>query len=131
MSESSTLIATVLQGGAMTAQDVATISAMVVALVQVTKRSWPGNIDTYAPLIAVVYSALGVTLWVVSAPSGFPPARTDLWAIGSGFVSVLGAATGFYELSKMATSTRTDQTTRADQLEQRYPNALDREAGRG
>lgn len=87
----------------MDAAAVATIGALVTALCQVVKRTAPGNIDAYGPLIAAVLSAVGVTLWVVSAPT-FPPARTDIWTIGVGWVAVFTSAVGIYETVKMATS---------------------------
>lgn len=83
---------------------VTTIAALVTALCQVVKRSVPGNLDLYGPLIAAILAAFGVALWVISAPV-FPPARTDWWAIGAGWVAVFTSAVGIYESVKMVTAT--------------------------
>lgn len=88
----------------MDAQAVATIGASVAILTQIIKRSVPGDIDAHGPLIAAVLALLGVALWVYSAPV-FPPARTDAWTIGAGWVSVFASAVGVYESVKMVTRT--------------------------
>jgi uncharacterized membrane protein len=97
----------------MDAAAVATIGALVTALCQVVKRTVPGNIDAYGPLIAAVLAAIGVTLWVVSAPV-FPPARTDIWTIGAGWVAVFTSSVGIYETVKMVTSGETPAEHRAE-----------------
>lgn len=104
MPESETLVAVVTQGSTMDASAVATIGVLVTLLTTVIKRSVPGDIDCYGLLIAATVSALGVGLWVVSAPL-FPPPRTDYWAIGAGYVSVLSTAVGVYEMGKVVTRT--------------------------
>lgn len=104
MNESGTLVAYVTQGQIMDAAAVATIGALVTTLTQITKRSLPGDFDCWGPLIAATYSLLGVLLWVVSAPS-FPPLRTDIWAIGAGWVSVFSTAVGIFQTVKMVTAT--------------------------
>lgn len=88
----------------MDAAVVATIAATVTALTQVIKKSVPGDLHNWGPLIAAVLAALGVALWVISAPT-FPPARTDVWAIASAWVAVFFAAVGAYETAKMVTAT--------------------------
>jgi hypothetical protein len=90
-------------GSIMDAAAVAAIGAMVSTLTQVTKRSLPGDWDRFGPLIAALISAAGVALWVYSAPT-FPPARTDVWTIGAGWVAVFSSAVGIYEVVKMATN---------------------------
>jgi hypothetical protein len=107
MSESNTLIATILQSQVMDAAAVATIGALTTAVVQIIKRSLPGDWDCYGPLFAAIVSLLGVLLWVYSAPQ-FPPARTDVWPIAAGWVSVFTSSVGVYQTVKMATAPADD-----------------------
>lgn len=110
MNESGTLVATILQSQVMDAAAVATVGALTTAVVQILKRSLPGDWDCYGPLFAAVVSLLGVLLWVYSAPQ-FPPARTDVWPIAAGWVSVFATSVGVYQTVKMATSaTPADET---------------------
>ena len=103
MQESTTVVTAISQGAVMDAAAVATIGALVTTLTQIVKRSLPGDWDPYGPLIAAVLSILGVSLWVYSAPT-FPPQRTDVWAIGAGWVAVFATAVGIYQSVKMATA---------------------------
>ena len=107
MSESNTLIATILQSQVMDAAAVATIGALTTAVVQIIKRSLPGDWDCYGPLFAAIVSLLGVLLWVYSAPQ-FPPARTYVWPIAAGWVSVFTSSVGVYQTVKMATAPADD-----------------------
>lgn len=107
MNESSTLVATILQSQVMDAAAVATIGALTTAVVQIIKRSLPGDWDCYGPLFAAIVSLLGVLLWVYSAPQ-FPPARTDVWPIAAGWVSVFTSSVGVYQTVKMATAPADD-----------------------
>lgn len=116
MNESATLIATITQGNTMDAAAVATIGALVTTLSQIVKRSLPGNWDAYGPLIAAFLSLVGVALWVYSAPT-FPPARTDIWAIGAGWVAVFSSSVGIYESVKMATHAASVPPARSDIVE--------------
>lgn len=86
------------------ASAVATISALTVALTQIIKRSLPGDLDAYGPLIAMAVSVAGVILWLFAAPN-WPPVRTDAWTIGAGWVAVYTSAVGVYHTVKMVTAT--------------------------
>jgi hypothetical protein len=117
MQDATTVVnAVVSQGSVMDATAVATIGALVTTLSQIVKRSIPGNADAYGPLIAAVLSAGGVALWVYSAPT-FPPERTDVWAIGAGWVAVFAASVGIYESVKMATHIASRPPNREDVAE--------------
>lgn len=90
------------QSALIDAAAVAAIGATVTVLTQVVKRTLPGNWEVYGPIIAAGFSLAGVALWVLSAPT-FPPARTDIWVIVSGWVAVFATSAGLYESVKMAT----------------------------
>lgn len=85
----------------MNASEVVTIGATVMVLTQIVKRAVPH--DGYSIYIAGGVSLLAVLIWVVSGIN-FPPARTDLWAIFSGWVSVFATAAGLHSAANVATS---------------------------
>lgn len=108
----------------MTASEVATIGAVVTVLVQIVKRAAPDDEGGYGIYIAGAVSFLAVLLWVLSGAT-FPPNRTDLWAIFSGFVSVFATASGLHAISTTST-TSPPRRRRADAAP-----AGDRPAARG
>jgi hypothetical protein len=87
----------------MDAAAVATIGSVVMVLVQIVKRATPDRYSACGVQICAALSIVGVLLWVVSAPV-FPPARTDLFTLFAGWISVFATATGLYKSAQMATT---------------------------
>lgn len=85
----------------MTAAEVATISVVVTAIVQVLKKALPGS--GYGIYLAAIVSLVAVAAWVASGVT-WPPARTDLWAFFSGWASVFATAAGVYSISTTQTN---------------------------
>lgn len=91
----------------MNADAVVAIAAGVVAFVQVCK--WAGLPDKVGPLVVMLFSALGVGLWLFSQQA-WPPARTDTWNIASGWISVTLAAAGTFGFTRAAVGAVTRAT---------------------
>jgi len=75
--------------------DVATLSAVTVALTEILKRglkrpSWGLGIAVFSTFVVMI-------AFLASQPD--MPARTDIWSIVLAFITILGTATGFYQLS--------------------------------
>lgn len=112
MNESGTLVATLVQAGAMDAAAILAIGSLVTALTQITKRVWPGDMDEWGPLFAVLWSCVAVALWLWSQPE-WPPRRTDSFAIAVGLAGILLSATGVYGIATMTTKTLSFKARRA------------------
>jgi len=78
------------------AQDIITISAAVVACVQMAK--WAGVPDRFGPLAVLTLSLVGVVLWGVSA--AIPYERSQLFGYFSGWINVAIAAAGIYGFTR-------------------------------
>lgn len=89
------------QGTAITAADVVAIAATVTIMTQFTKALLPG--EGWGPYVAICWTAIGVTLAVVSA-ADWPPDRQVAWPIFALFANVLLASTGVYHASTIVTS---------------------------
>lgn len=85
----------------MDSEAIVTIGATVTLLTQVVKRSLPA--DGAGPHVVALLSFVAVVLWVISAPV-FPPDRTAIWTIFTGWVSIWGTAIGVYHGAKIATT---------------------------
>lgn len=86
----------------MSHEDTIAISATVTLLTQVVKRVLPD--DDHGPLIVTMLSLLAIVLWVVSGPI-FPPDRTHIWTIFTGWAVIWAEAIGLYHGARVATST--------------------------
>lgn len=73
------------------------IAASVVTLTQLLKQTCLIP-DGWGLIGAALLSALGVGLWAVSQPN--LPQRTDAWPLFAGWVVVLAAASGTYEVAR-------------------------------
>ena len=82
-------------------EDIVTIGATVTLLTQVVKRSLPT--DAAGPHVVALLSFVAVVMWVLSAPV-FPPDRTAIWTIFTGWVSIWATASGIYHGAKIATT---------------------------
>lgn len=85
----------------MTPEDIVTIGATVTLLTQVVKRSLPT--DAAGPHVVAILSFAAVVMWVLSAPA-WPPDRTALWPIFTGWVSIWVAASGIYHGAQIVTT---------------------------
>lgn len=83
----------------MTGEAIVTVSAAVVALVQLVK--WAGLPDKTGPLIVLVFAALGVGLWVYSQAE-FD--RHALFSYFAGWVAVATSAAGVFGFTRAAAS---------------------------
>lgn len=83
-------------------EDTIAIAATVTLLTQVIKREMPG--DGYGPLIVTLLSLVAIGLWLVSGPI-FPPDRTQIWTIFTGWAVIWSEAIGLYHGTSIATST--------------------------
>lgn len=91
----------------MNADAVVAVSAAVVALTQLSK--WAGLRDTWGPLAVILLSGLGVLVWLVGGEQ-WPPARTDIWPIFSGWVAVTLTAAGTFGFTRAAVGAVTRAT---------------------
>lgn len=82
-------------------EDIVTIGATVTLLTQVVKRSLPT--DTAGPHVVAILSFVAVMMWVLSAPE-WPPNRTALWPIFTGWVSIWATASGIYHGAQIVTT---------------------------
>lgn len=83
----------------MTGQDIITVSAAVVALVQLIK--WGGLPDKAGPLVVLVLAALGVAIWVYSQDAYQRSALFDLFA---GWIAVSTSAAGVFGFTRAAST---------------------------
>jgi peptidoglycan/LPS O-acetylase OafA/YrhL len=118
------------------ADAVVAVSAAVVALTQLSK--WAGLRDSYGPIAVILISGVGVLVWLVGGEQ-WPPARTDIWPIFSGWIAVTLSAAGVFGFTRAAAGAVTRATPppnegdaiteaairiRAKRLEREHPNAL-------
>lgn len=82
----------------MTPEAIITVSAAVVALVQLLK--WGGFPDRAGPVAVLALAALGIGLWGYSV--GF--ARTDLFGYFAGWVTVSTSAAGVFGFTRAAST---------------------------
>lgn len=82
----------------MNAQDIITISAAVVALVQLVK--WAGIPDKYGPGAVLGLALLGVAMWGFSAQ--IPFARNQTFTYFSGWIAVATSAAGVFGFTRAA-----------------------------
>lgn len=83
----------------MNGEAIVTVSAAVVALVQLVK--WMGLRDAWGPVAVLGFSALGVAMWLFSQPA-WPPARVDVWVIFAGWIAVATSAAGIFGFTRAA-----------------------------
>lgn len=84
----------------MTGEAIVTVSAAVVALVQLLK--WSKAVpDKWGPLAVLALAGLGVGLWAYSVGSF---QRTDTWMYFAGWVAVSTSAAGVFGFSRAASS---------------------------
>ncbi|MGN6361006.1 MAG: hypothetical protein ACTHNK_11530 [Thermomicrobiales bacterium] len=79
----------------MSAEAIVTVSAAVVALVQVIK--WALRRDGWGPAIVLLVSLLGVAVWAVSQGD---IARASAWSYFAGWVAVATSAAGVYGFTR-------------------------------
>jgi hypothetical protein len=91
----------------MTAEAIVTVSAAVVALVQLAK--WAGLTEANGPLAVIGFSLLGVAIWIVGGDN-WPPARTDVWPIFAGCIAVATSAAGVFGFTRAAVGAVTRAT---------------------
>lgn len=92
----------------MSSEGIIAVSAAVVALCQLAK--WSGLPDVWGPVVVIILSGIGVSLWLVSGDS-WPPARTDIWPVFSGWIAVTLAASGTYGFTRASSSGFTNLTS--------------------
>ncbi len=85
----------------MSQEDIVAIGAAVTAVTQIIKRSLPG--DGQGPAIVALLSFVAVVIWILSAPV-FPPDRTQLWSLFTGWIAVWVAASGIYSGAQLVTT---------------------------
>jgi len=83
------------------AESIITVSAAVVALVQLIK--WAGLRDSLGPLAVVGLSALGVGVFIFGGDH-WPPARMDTWPTFAGWIAVATSAAGVFGFTRAAAS---------------------------
>jgi hypothetical protein len=79
----------------MSAEAIITVSAAVVALVQVIK--WALGRDGWGPAIVLLVSLLGVAVWAVSQGEA---AWASAWSYFAGWVAVTTSAAGVYGFTR-------------------------------
>ena len=126
----------------MSSEGAIAVAAAVTALVQVLK--WAGVKDSWGPLLVILLSGAGVGIWLVSGES-WPPARTDIWPIATGWINVTLATAGAFGFTRATaaavTATReppvggagaspTAKTLeeRAKEIEREFPDGLKKES---
>jgi hypothetical protein len=93
------------------ADAVVAVSAAVVALTQLAK--WAKLPEQYGPIAVIVISGFGVLVWLAGADQ-WPPARTDIWPIFSGWVAVTLTAAGTFGFTRAAVGAVTRATPPPD-----------------
>jgi hypothetical protein len=83
------------------------VAAATVALVQLCK--WAGLRDSWGPLLVILLSGLGVGVWLLSGDS-WPPARTDIWPVVTGWINVTLSAAGTFGFTRATASAVTRAT---------------------
>jgi hypothetical protein len=86
----------------MGASEILTIATVVTLLTQIVKRTIPGDVS-YGVYISGGISLLAVLIWVASGVH-WPPDRTDLWSLFSGWATVWGMAAGIHGISTSPTA---------------------------
>lgn len=104
-------------------EDTIVIAATVTLLTQVIKRELPGN--GYGPLVVTLLSLLAIGLWIVSGPI-FPPDRTQIWTIFTGWAVIWSEAIGLYHGTSIATNAV--ERLRATRAKRKQAQADDEEA---
>lgn len=84
----------------MTPEAIITVSAAVVALVQLLK--WGGIPDKAGPLAVLVLSALGVAIWAYATLPVWDRALT--FALFAGWIAVATSAAGVFGFTRAASS---------------------------
>lgn len=82
-------------------EDIVTIGATVTLLTQIVKRAMPK--DGNGPLIVALLSLIATVMWIVSAPV-FPPDRTHIWTLFTGWASIWATASGIYSGASIVTT---------------------------
>lgn len=89
-----------------TSFDAITISAAVVALVQLAK--WAGLSDHWGPLAVALFAVLGVGLWGYSHAVAF--VGPNVWEYFTGALNVALSAAGIFGFTRATASTVTRMT---------------------
>lgn len=89
----------------MSAESIVTVSAAVVALVQVIK--WALRRDGWGPAIVLLVSLLGVAVWAVSQGAA---TWASAWSYFSGWVAVATSAAGVYGFTRAGVARLTQGT---------------------
>lgn len=95
----------------MNAENIVAVSAAVVALVQLVK--WAGLPDRWGPLIVIAFSGLGTFIWLGSSAT-WPPVRTDIWPLFTGWVTVTLTSAGTFGFTRASVSAVTRATPPPD-----------------
>jgi hypothetical protein len=90
----------------MNAESIVTVSAAVVALVQVIK--WALRRDGWGPAIVLLVSLLGVAVWAVSQGGATWSAA---WSYFAGWVAVATSAAGVYGFTQAGIARLSRDTT--------------------
>lgn len=85
----------------MSAEQIITVSAVVVTLVQLSK--WARLPDAWGPLAVLGFSLVGVGVSVFGGDQ-WPPERTDTWPIFAGWIAVATSAAGVFGFTRAAAS---------------------------
>lgn len=83
----------------MTADAIVTISAAVVAVVQLCK--WAGLTASFGPIAVLVISAVGEIIFLLGGQS-WPLGRTDIWPAFAGWVAISTSAAGVFGFTRAA-----------------------------
>lgn len=95
----------------MSAESIVSISALVVALVQLAK--WARMPEEYGPLAVLGFSLLGVAAQIFGGEH-WPPDRTDTMPILAGWVAVATSAAGVFGFTRAAVGAVTRATPPPD-----------------
>lgn len=91
----------------MNAEAIVSVSAAVVALVQIVK--WAGIPDKFGPLAVLLLAAVGVGIWAYSQNvGGFP--RQELFNYFAGWIATATSAAGVFGFTRAAASSVTKAT---------------------
>lgn len=85
----------------MTPEDIVSIGATVTLVTQIAKRGLPK--DGSGPILVALFSFVAVVLWLISGPV-FPPDRTMIWSVFTGWVSIWATASGIYSGAGIVTT---------------------------
>jgi len=128
LKESSTLVATITQAGAMSPEAILAIGGLTATLTAITKRLIPGDVDEWGPLFVVFWASIGTGLWFISQPH--PPQLTDAFSIAVGLAGIISTSIGTHAALTMTTKTlslgaRKDLAEARERGEDTTPPALD------